>query len=173
VTIWPRKHKRKTPLQAFTRSKQIYRIGQSLKFCGTVHCWCYYNSHRIRLNHYPTQSCNSTGTLPPPCPWDITWQWVGRETTWTCNARESFLSTLLSSRNHYPTQSSNSTVTSPCPSKPLQGSGEGGGPGTCNAWSLFLSTHLSVNSVVLLVQEELQLGSCLLRCCLRHCSMTQ
>jgi len=37
VTIWPRKHKRKTPSQAFTRSKQIYRIGRSLKFCGTVH----------------------------------------------------------------------------------------------------------------------------------------
>jgi len=38
VTIWPRKHKRKTPSQAFTRSKQIYCIGRSLKFCGTVHC---------------------------------------------------------------------------------------------------------------------------------------
>ena len=38
VTVWPRKHKRKTPLQAFTRSKQIYRIGRSLTFCGTVHC---------------------------------------------------------------------------------------------------------------------------------------
>jgi len=37
VTIWPRKHKRKIPSQAFTRSKQIYRIGRSLKFCGTVH----------------------------------------------------------------------------------------------------------------------------------------
>jgi len=37
VTIWPRKHKRKTPSQAFTRSKQIYRFGRSLKFCGTVH----------------------------------------------------------------------------------------------------------------------------------------
>ena len=37
MTIWPRKHKRKTPSQAFTRSKQIYRIGWSLKFCGTVH----------------------------------------------------------------------------------------------------------------------------------------
>ena len=37
MTIWPRKHKRKTPSQAFTRSKQIYRIGRSLKFCGTVH----------------------------------------------------------------------------------------------------------------------------------------
>jgi len=37
VTIWPRKHKRKTPSQAFTRSKQIYRNGRSLKFCGTVH----------------------------------------------------------------------------------------------------------------------------------------
>ena len=29
--------KRKTPLQAVTRSKQIYRIGRCLKFCGTVH----------------------------------------------------------------------------------------------------------------------------------------
>jgi len=38
VTIWPRKNKRKTPSQAFTRSKQIYRNGRSLKFCGTVHC---------------------------------------------------------------------------------------------------------------------------------------
>jgi len=37
VTIWPRKHKRKTPSQAFTRSKQINRFGRSLKFCGTVH----------------------------------------------------------------------------------------------------------------------------------------
>ena len=37
MTIWPRKHKRKTPSQAFTRSKQINRIGRSLKFCGTVH----------------------------------------------------------------------------------------------------------------------------------------
>jgi len=37
VTIWPRKHKRKTSSQAFTRSKQIPRIGRSLKFCGTVH----------------------------------------------------------------------------------------------------------------------------------------
>ena len=37
VTIWPRKDKRKTPSQAFTRSKQIYRIGRSLKFCGTMH----------------------------------------------------------------------------------------------------------------------------------------
>jgi len=37
VTIWPRKHKGKTPSQAFTRSKQIYHIGRSLKFCGTVH----------------------------------------------------------------------------------------------------------------------------------------
>ena len=37
VTIWPRKHKRKTHSQAFTRSKQIYRFGRSLKFCGTVH----------------------------------------------------------------------------------------------------------------------------------------
>ena len=38
MTIWPRKHKRKTPSQAFTRSKQIYRIGRGLKFYGTVHC---------------------------------------------------------------------------------------------------------------------------------------
>ena len=30
VTIGPRKHKRKTPSQASTRSKQIYRIGRSL-----------------------------------------------------------------------------------------------------------------------------------------------
>jgi len=37
VTIWPRKHKRKTPSQAFTRSKQIYRFGRSLEYCGTVH----------------------------------------------------------------------------------------------------------------------------------------
>jgi len=37
VTIWPRKHKRKTPSQAFTRSKQMYRFGRSLKNCGTVH----------------------------------------------------------------------------------------------------------------------------------------
>ena len=37
MTIWPRKHKRKMPSQAFTRSKQIYRTGRSLKFCGTVH----------------------------------------------------------------------------------------------------------------------------------------
>jgi len=37
VTIWPRKHTRKTPSQAFTRSKKIYRIGWSLKFSGTVH----------------------------------------------------------------------------------------------------------------------------------------
>ena len=37
VTFRPRKHKRKTPSQAFTRSKQIYRIGRSLRFCGTVH----------------------------------------------------------------------------------------------------------------------------------------
>ena len=36
MTIWPRKHI-KTPSQAFTRSKQIYRTGRSLKFCGTVH----------------------------------------------------------------------------------------------------------------------------------------
>ena len=41
MTIWPRKHKRKTPSQAFTRSKQIFRIGRSLKICGTVHwSWC-------------------------------------------------------------------------------------------------------------------------------------
>ena len=50
VAIWPRKHKRKTPSQAFTRSKQIYRIGRSLKFCGKVHRysllnrWCSGNS---------------------------------------------------------------------------------------------------------------------------------
>ena len=31
------KHKRKTPSQAFTRSKQINRIGRNLKFCETVH----------------------------------------------------------------------------------------------------------------------------------------
>jgi len=37
VTIWHRKHKRKTPSQAFTRSKQIYCNGRSLKYCGTVH----------------------------------------------------------------------------------------------------------------------------------------
>jgi len=37
VTIWPRKHKRKTPSQAFTRSKQICRFGRSFRFCGTVH----------------------------------------------------------------------------------------------------------------------------------------
>ena len=37
MTIWPRKHKRKTSSQAFTRSKQIYRIGRSFKSCGTVH----------------------------------------------------------------------------------------------------------------------------------------
>ena len=40
MTIWPRKHKRKTPSHAFTRSKQIYRFGRSLKFCGTVHTVC-------------------------------------------------------------------------------------------------------------------------------------
>jgi len=45
VTIWPRKHKRETPSQAFTRSKQIYRNGRSLKFCGTVH-----------LHHWPPLS---------------------------------------------------------------------------------------------------------------------
>ena len=44
VTIWPRKHKRKTPSQAFTRSKHIYRFGRSLKFCGTVHSCPLYNS---------------------------------------------------------------------------------------------------------------------------------
>ena len=37
MTMW-QKHKRKTPSQAFTRSKKIYPIGRSLKFCGTVHC---------------------------------------------------------------------------------------------------------------------------------------
>ena len=35
--IWPRKHKRRTPSQAFTRSKKIYHIWTSLKFCRTVH----------------------------------------------------------------------------------------------------------------------------------------
>jgi len=40
VTIWPRKQERKTPSQAFTRSKQISRIGRSLRFCGTVHWHC-------------------------------------------------------------------------------------------------------------------------------------
>jgi len=40
MTIWPRKHKRKTPLQAFTISKKIYHFGRSLKFCGTVHSAC-------------------------------------------------------------------------------------------------------------------------------------
>jgi len=40
VTIWPSKHKIKTPSQAITRSKQIYRTWRSLKFCGTVYyCW--------------------------------------------------------------------------------------------------------------------------------------
>jgi len=42
VTIRPRKHKRKTRSQA-TRSKKIYRIGRSLKFCGTG----------ITLNYWP------------------------------------------------------------------------------------------------------------------------
>ena len=37
VTIWPRKHIRKTHSQAFTISKKINRIGRSLKLCGTVH----------------------------------------------------------------------------------------------------------------------------------------
>ena len=37
AALWPKKHKRKTPLQAFTRSKKIYHIGRSLKFCGMVH----------------------------------------------------------------------------------------------------------------------------------------
>ena len=37
MTIWHRKHKRKTPSKAFTRSKTIYRIGRSLNFCETVH----------------------------------------------------------------------------------------------------------------------------------------
>jgi len=53
VTIWPRKHKRKTPSQAFTRSKQIYRIGRSLKFCGTVLlycCMCVFHSQFLILN---------------------------------------------------------------------------------------------------------------------------
>ena len=31
------KTQKKDPSQAFTKSKQIYRIGWSLKFCGTVH----------------------------------------------------------------------------------------------------------------------------------------
>jgi len=57
VTIGPRKHKRKTPSQAFTRSKQIYHIGRSLKFCGTVHC----TDLRIRGNeaekYYPYRCC--------------------------------------------------------------------------------------------------------------------
>ena len=46
MTIWPRKHKRKTPSQAFTRSKQIYRFGRSLKLCGTVHINVCYLSRR-------------------------------------------------------------------------------------------------------------------------------
>ena len=50
MTIWPKKHKRKTPSQAFTRSKQIYRIGRSLRFCGTLH------SHGVRL----LEQCKST-----------------------------------------------------------------------------------------------------------------
>jgi len=50
VTIWPRKHKRKTPSQAFTRSKQIYRIGRSLRFCETVH-W------KIVFNLGSTRGC--------------------------------------------------------------------------------------------------------------------
>jgi len=37
VTIWPRKHKRRTPSQAFTRSKKMCCIGRSLQFCVTVH----------------------------------------------------------------------------------------------------------------------------------------
>jgi len=37
VIIWPRKHNNKTPSQASTRFKQIYRTGWSLKCCGTVH----------------------------------------------------------------------------------------------------------------------------------------
>jgi len=42
VTTSPRKHKRKTPSQAFTRSKKIC-IGRSLKICGMVH-WL--NEHK-------------------------------------------------------------------------------------------------------------------------------
>ena len=47
MTIWPRKHKRKTPSQAFTRSKQIYRIGRSLKYCGTVHSLLFWRTAYI------------------------------------------------------------------------------------------------------------------------------
>jgi len=50
VTIWPRKHKRKTPSQVFTRSKQIYHISRSLKFCGTVHYPWY--KHRPTVAHF-------------------------------------------------------------------------------------------------------------------------
>jgi len=53
VTTWPRKHKIKTPSQAFTRSKKIYGIRRGLKFCGTVHCHLTIISliHWINIDH--------------------------------------------------------------------------------------------------------------------------
>jgi len=36
MTIWPRKHKRKTPFTSLHKIKKIYRIGRGLTFWGTV-----------------------------------------------------------------------------------------------------------------------------------------
>ena len=45
------KTQRKTPSQAFTVSKQIYRIGRSLKCCGTVHYAPGFNTHHAQGNN--------------------------------------------------------------------------------------------------------------------------
>jgi len=63
VTIWPRKHRRKTPSQAFTRSKQIYRIGRSFKFCGTVHC-----KENIKLDNVVVYFTVGFATAATVCP---------------------------------------------------------------------------------------------------------
>ena len=84
VTIWHRKHKRKTFSQAFTRSMQIYRIGWSLKFCGTVHGsilyigtpMVRYCTHQRKGLHFnvsifyistPEILFSCLNSLPPPC----------------------------------------------------------------------------------------------------------
>jgi len=74
VTIWPRKHKRKTPSQAFTRSKQIYRIGRSLKFCGTVHC---------PLDHILCFIPCVLSSVPRlECCWREQWRWCYNRRRW-------------------------------------------------------------------------------------------
>ena len=56
VTIWHRKHKRKTPSQAFTISKQIC-IGWSLKFCGTVHVLTFFvTTTFVPSSHWSSKS---------------------------------------------------------------------------------------------------------------------